>query len=132
MAKILVVDDDERIRALLLRMLERVGHEVALAADGDAAIAHYRQRGADLVLADILMPGKDGIEMILELRREAPELKIIAMSGGGRIGPGCYLGIAEKLGAARTLAKPFSRDEVIAAVEEVLASPGPAKPPAKV
>ncbi len=123
MANILIVDDDERIRKLLLRMLEGAGHDVAVAADGDAAIARFRQRGADIILADILMPGKDGIEMILELRREAPELKIIAMSGGGRIGPGCYLGIAEKLGASYTLAKPFSRDEVVAAVEEVLARP---------
>jgi CheY-like chemotaxis protein len=121
MARILVIDDDPLIRNLLQHMLERAGHEVTLAADGDIGISVYRKQPADLVLTDLIMPGKEGIETIRELVQEFPGVKIIAMSGGGRVNSAGYLGLAGKLGASRTLAKPVERKVLIDTVEELLA-----------
>ena len=82
----------------------------------------YRSDPADVVITDIVMPEKEGLETIQELRRDFPGAKIIAMSGGGRIGPKGYLKLAEKLGASRAFAKPFDRMEMVSAVDELLAS----------
>jgi CheY-like chemotaxis protein len=104
MSTILVVDDDETFRRLLCQTLLRAGHEVLAADDGRGALRLYRQQPADLVITDLIMPEQEGLETILELRRLQPDLKIIAISGGGRMVPGDYLPIARHLGAARTLA----------------------------
>lgn len=121
MAKILIVDDDLALRGLLRETLEIMGHTVTEAPDGAAALRWLgRESPPDLVITDILMPEKDGIEMIREIVRHYPNMAFIAMSGGGRIARSVYLGAAEQLGAYVSLGKPFSRDELRAAVEDAL------------
>lgn len=116
MTSVLLADDDTELRAAMRRVLQTEGYEVAEAADGDEAIARLHQSPASVVVADVLMPGKDGIEMIKAIRERWPNCGIIAISGGGFCQAGLYLEMCEKLGASRTLAKPFSRDDLLAAV----------------
>ena len=120
MQRILVIDDDEQMRALLRDILERAGYEVTEAQHGLEGLKLFRARPADLVVTDLIMPEKEGVETILELRAEFPEVPIIAVSGGGRNGPRDYLEIAARLGARRTVAKPFTRQEILAAVQQSL------------
>jgi len=120
MPRILVVEDDDQLRAVLTQILERAGHEVAEAANGRAAMELQRRAGADLVITDIIMPEMDGIEIITALRRDFPAVKIIAMSGGSRIGPVEFLNLARLLGAHRTLHKPFALQDMLEAVDELL------------
>lgn len=101
-------------------LLEYAGHTVVTATDGFKALAAVEAGNFDLVITDIIMPGKEGIEIIMELRRRHPLLKIIAMSGGGRVGAISYLELAEKLGALHTLEKPFNQAVLIEAVDTVL------------
>lgn len=130
MARILIIDDESQIRSMLRLMLERVGYEVIEAADGMDGIRQYRDNPADLIITDLIMPNKDGIGMIIELKKEFPKVKIIAMSGGGVNRPEGYLDGAKKLGATRTLTKPIDRDEMIDAVAETLkADAASAEPP---
>ena len=117
---ILVIDDDETIRVLLRAILERDGYQVVDAPDGGEGLKQYRENPTDLVITDLIMPGKEGIETIRDLRREFPHVKIIAVSGGGRIGPDSYLKMAKGVGALRTLSKPFDRMTLLKAVEEVI------------
>jgi DNA-binding response OmpR family regulator len=124
MPLILVIDDDDQIRDMLREMLERAGYEVVLAADGDEGLRLFRERRADLVITDVVMPNKEGIEMIMELRVEFPKVKIIAISGGGRLGPETYLDLAEGFGAMRVFSKPFRLNELLAAVRELLGEDG--------
>jgi YesN/AraC family two-component response regulator len=123
MALILIIDDEPQIRSMLKLMLERDGHEVAEAPDGVEGIKIHRQNPADLIITDLIMPNKDGIGMIIELKKEYPNVKIIAMSGGGLNKPEGYLKGAKKLGAACTLTKPIDRDELLKAIKDVLRSP---------
>ena len=121
MARILVIDDDASIRALLREVLEMEGHAVQDAADGDEGVRLYRKKPADLIITDVLMPEKDGVELIMELQEHYPEVRIIAMSGGGRgLDATFNLRMAKDFGALRVLAKPFSPADVVAAVEWVL------------
>jgi CheY-like chemotaxis protein len=120
MSRILVVDDDETFLRPLCQTLLCAGHEVLAAADGSAALKLYRQQPVDLVITDLVMPEKEGIETMMELRQLQPDLKIIAMSGGGYIHCTDYLQIARRLGANRTLAKPFTAQELIEAVTSLL------------
>ncbi|MBW2485939.1 MAG: response regulator [Deltaproteobacteria bacterium] len=120
MARILIIDDESQIRSMLRLMLERVGYEVIEAADGMEGIRQYRDNPADLIITDLIMPNKDGIGMIIELKKEFPQVKIIAMSGGGVNRPEGYLDGAKKLGATRTLTKPIDREEMLNAVKETL------------
>lgn len=121
MKTILLVDDDNDFRETLGRVLVRAGYEVRQATNGREAVTLYREAPADLVITDLIMPEREGIETILELRRLQPEVRVIAMSGGGRVGPGDYLRMAQSLGAKRTLSKPFPSDQLIKAIEDVLA-----------
>src|SRR5690349_14924753 len=121
MSRILIIDDDEQIRSLLRQMLERAGHEIIDASNGVEGMHIFRAENPDLVITDLIMPEKEGIETLTELRREFPTVPVIAMSGGGRLGTRDYLPIAKQLGARRTIAKPFSRDEMLEAVKSVLA-----------
>jgi YesN/AraC family two-component response regulator len=105
---------------MLKLMLERDGYEVVEAPDGVEGINVYRQNPADLIITDLIMPNKDGIGMIIELKKEFPDVKIIAMSGGGLNKPEGYLKGAQKLGAARTLTKPIDREEMLKAVKDIL------------
>jgi DNA-binding NtrC family response regulator len=120
MARILIIDDEAMIRDLLIKMLEREGYETMNASDGKEGIRLYRENPADLIITDLIMPEKEGIETIMELRRDYQDVKVIAMSGGGKIDPGTYLQIAKTLGAIETLAKPFDLKEVLKTVQELL------------
>ena len=120
MANILLIDDDAMLREMFKQGLEKYGHRVFLAADGDAGLAAQKSTVFDLVITDLIMPGKEGIETIMELRRRSPRLKIIAMSGGGQGTARNYLELAGKLGANRTLTKPFAFPELSATIAEVL------------
>ena len=120
MPRILVIDDDAEIRSILRQMLERAGYEVVDAPDGVEGIRLYRENPADLVITDIIMPKKEGLETIVDLKVEFPEVKIVAMSGGGTVGPDSYLQIAEGFGAIRIFTKPFKMEELVAAVHEIL------------
>ena len=126
MERILIIDDEPQIRSMLTLMLEREGYEVVEAPDGADGIKIYRQNPADLIITDLIMPNKDGIGMIIDLKKEFPDVKIIAMSGGGLNKPDGYLKGAKKLGAACTLTKPIDREEMLEAVRETLKeSPSP-------
>jgi DNA-binding NtrC family response regulator len=121
MAKILMADDEQALLVVLVAMLEADGHTVTTVVNGNALVAEA-SAGYDLVITDLIMPGKEGIEAILELRKVYPKLKIIAMSGGGRVGPENYLKLALKLGATAALEKPFDRDKLVTLVRKVLAA----------
>jgi CheY-like chemotaxis protein len=125
MSRILLIDDDDAVRTMLRLTLTEFGHAVTEARDGVQGLALFSAGEIDLVITDIVMPGKEGIEVINELRLLDPALKIIAISGGGRVGPMDYLRIASFLGAAKVLAKPFSNEELLAALNELL-PPAPA------
>ena len=121
MARILIIDDDDQFRTMLKTMLEKAGYnDIEEAANGSIGMKLFRQHPFDLVITDIIMPDKEGIEMITELTRDYPRIKIIAMSGGGRTGHQGYLEMAKYLGASRTLAKPFKHADLIDAVQELL------------
>jgi CheY-like chemotaxis protein len=119
MSMILLVDDDDQFRKMLGAMLRRDGHDVVEASDGKEGLRLYKENQVDIVVTDIVMPEKEGIELIIELRKEFPDVKIIAISGGGRIGPKGYLHLAESLGAVCVFEKPIERDEFLRAVNEL-------------
>jgi CheY-like chemotaxis protein len=117
MSCILLIDDDETIRSSLRLTLEQFGHSVVEARNGLEALAQLGTAPFALALVDIIMPERDGFETIILLRQKAPALKIIAMSGGGRMSSDDYLGIARRRGANRVLQKPFAVGELRAAIE---------------
>jgi DNA-binding NtrC family response regulator len=119
MALILVIEDDIQLQKVLHQMLAHEGYEVQVASNGVEGIRCYHNTPADLVITDIIMPEKSGIETISELKGTYPEVTIIAMSGGGRADIK-LLEIAETVGAQRTINKPFTREKFIATVKEVL------------
>ncbi len=118
--RILVIADDELVRSTLRDVLEDAGYEVSEAADGKQGLAFFEAQPVDVVVTDILMPEKDGIETIIELRRRFLPVKIIAISGGGSAKNLDFLELAKKVGARRILAKPFTPGELLAAVNDVL------------
>jgi len=122
MARILVVDDDPQIRELLRQLFEHSGYEVAEASDGEEALKRHNESPADLVVNDLIMPGKEGMETIIEFRHNSPGVKIVAITGAGCGRIEGYLYTAKKLGAHRTLAKPFDLMEMLKAVNELLDS----------
>jgi CheY-like chemotaxis protein len=122
-ARILIIDDEDQPRRMLQQVLIRVGYEVVEARDGNEGLQLFRASPTDLIITDILMPEKEGLETIIDLRREFPAVKIIAISGGGRTGNLNFLEVAKRLGAQRTLQKPFELQEMIAAVRDLLQQP---------
>jgi DNA-binding NtrC family response regulator len=120
MSRILIIDDEQPVRSVFRRALERAGHEVSEAGDGQAGLKQIAQSSFDLVVTDIVMPEMEGIEFILQLHREQPDLKVIAMSGGGRVAPKAYLDMARAAGAVSVLAKPFTIEALLAAVDAAL------------
>ena len=120
MAQILVIEDDEQIRGLIKEVLEDSGHDVVESSDGEEGLKKFSLNPNSLVITDILMPGMEGLETIRNLRTEAPNAKIIAISGGLE-GKGInVLELAKKFGAARIIAKPFDLSQLLGAVEEIL------------
>jgi DNA-binding response OmpR family regulator len=120
MRRILIIDDDVQVLGMLRELFEINGYEVLGAHNGKEGVKLFREKGADIVLTDLIMPEKEGIETIIELHSDYPHLKIIAMSGGGRSGPDGHLLAAEGLGATRTFEKPIDIEELLAVVEELL------------
>ncbi len=123
MARILVIDDDSDMRLLLEQTLRPAGHDVVSAKDGKEGIELYRTAPAELVLTDLFMPNQEGLETIIQLRKDYPGILIIAMSG--RTGASTMLSIAKRLGAVSILEKPFAPDQLVRAVDEVLRSEAP-------
>jgi two-component system, response regulator, stage 0 sporulation protein F len=119
MASILVIDDDVPIRSLLRAILEADGHEIREAPDGGIGLMLYRQAPADLVITDILMPERDGMEVTLALTQEFLDAKVIAMSGAS--GDHNFLNVAQALGAREVMSKPFAVKEVRQLVRHTLA-----------
>lgn len=124
MKRILIIDDDFYVRDMMERLLRKARYDVLTADNGARALKMHRREPVDLVITDILMPEMEGLETITELRREAPPVKVIAISGGGRIGPASYLKMAKMLGADRTFAKPVDTARLLATVEELLVPEG--------
>lgn len=120
-ARILVMDDDDVLRFILVETLQSEGYEVFAVNNGDDGLLAMREKPFDLVVTDIIMPGREGIETIIELRRNYPRLKILAMSGGGLVAPSEYLDNARDFGADRTLQKPFKTSAFLAEVAALLA-----------
>lgn len=120
MAKILVLDDEASIVLMIKKMLEKAGHEVEIALNGKDGMILFEQNKPDLLITDIIMPEKEGLETIFELRQKYPDLKIIAISGGGRISPEGYLPGAKLLGADMVFQKPLDQKEFVQAVATLL------------
>ena len=118
--RILVVDDDAAIRRSLHSLLSRAGYQVVQAGDGSEAIRLWRDRNADLVITDLHMPEKDGIQTIIELLTHSPGVRIIAMSGGGQTKRLDLLGNLRLLGTVLTIEKPFTLAEMMAVVSRAL------------
>jgi len=114
---ILIVDDEPGIRELLTMILEAAGHSVVVAEDGMEAPKVMASRAIDVVITDLLMPERDGLEFITEIRAKYPKVKIVAMSGGGHIARDSYLRIARNFGAHHLLEKPFSQAGVLEAID---------------
>ena len=122
MKKILVIDDNPSVRHTLGRILQRGGYEVATAVDGRKGMIAFRKEPPDLVLTDIIMPEREGLETIRDILAERPGTKIIAISGGGRIGNTDFLDLAKKMGATDALSKPFDPDALLELVARCLAA----------
>jgi len=120
MKRILIIDDEEAMRDMLYQIIEGEGYEIVTACDGDKGIKLHRKTPFDLIITDIVMPGKEGLETIMELKRHFPNLKIIAISGGGRIKPDNYLAMAKELGADKIFMKPFDIDDFLETVREIM------------
>ena len=120
MARILLIDDDNTFRTTLSGMLTHYGHTVFEACNGREGLGLFDDCKPDLVITDIIMPEKEGLEVVVELHKKSPYLKIIAMSGGGLLDADNYLYMANVLGAAKVLVKPFSAAVLMAALAEVL------------
>ena len=123
MTRVIVIDDEEDVRIVLREILSRAGFEVEVASTGEEGLELLRQREAELVVTDVIMPGKDGVATVYDIRMEFPNTKIIVISGGGNIGVGdyapdaiktaAYLASATAVGADITMTKPFSREELV-------------------
>ncbi|HEY7494388.1 MAG TPA: response regulator [Candidatus Tectomicrobia bacterium] len=121
MTSILIIDDDPQTRTMLRKMLERKGYEIVEAREGREGLRLYNATPAiDVVITDILMPEQEGLETIRALRRTSPEVKIIAISGGGRTGTLDFLPVAAKLGAQCTLHKPIAWQTLLQAVRALV------------
>jgi CheY-like chemotaxis protein len=118
---VLVIEDNEDMRDLLRVILEGAGYAVVLAEDGDAGLRALRAQPADLIVTDIFMPNRDGLELIPTLRADYPSVKVLAISGGGSVVKGTgYLATAREIGAHSILPKPFDRQDLLRAVSSLL------------
>ena len=122
MPGVLLVEDDRELREMLKLSLSRRNYTVIEAENGKDAIAHFKPSITDIVITDLIMPEEDGMKVVIKLRELKPSLKIIAISGGGKVGPGSYLNLAKALGADAIYSKPFSINDLIAKIEQLLES----------
>ena len=119
MTKILLIDDEKSILKMLKKLLELNNYDVAVAENGNEGIKLYQKFTPDIVVTDLIMPDKEGLETIRELKEIDPDVKIIAMSGGGNSDPKMYLSFAEQFGAAKVLKKPIDNDKLLSAINEL-------------
>lgn len=122
MARVLVIDDEELARFTIREILETAGFEVDEAENGRVGIEKQQATPFDLIITDIIMPEKEGVETIIDLKQDFPDLKIIAISGGGRTRNLDFLKLSERFGAGKILSKPFTEGQLLDAVNEILAS----------
>lgn len=120
MARVLLIEDDFFLRAMLKHALSELGHSVVDSSNAVDAEALHAEHQFDVVLTDLIMPERDGFELLMEFRRSFPKVQIIAMSAGGQIAAPDYLNIAKKLGAAETLTKPVTEEQLEEALARVL------------
>lgn len=120
MPGILIVEDDNDLRTMLKVSLSRRKFTVLEAENGKEALTHFKPSVTDLVITDLIMPDEDGLKVIMRIRELKPSIKIIAISGGGKAGPGSYLNLAKALGADAIYSKPFSVNDMIFKIEELL------------
>ena len=120
MKKVLIIDDEQAIRHMVKRLVEKAGYAVEVASDGEEGLALIENNSFDLIITDIIMPKREGLEVITSVRKSQPNVKIIAMSGGGRFTPEGYLKSAQILGADKTFTKPFNHREMLSAIEELM------------
>lgn len=120
MASILIIEDDDDLRLAIKRMLQMFGYDVIEAPDGEKGIQLYQEIPTDLIITDIFMPEKDGLLTITNLKEKYPDIKIVALSGGGRNGALNYLKTAKKLGADLIFEKPVDIDVLLGAVNQLL------------
>lgn len=118
--RILVIDDEPTALDVISRILQHAGYEVLVARNGQEGIELFREQSCDLVVTDMVMPVKDGLQTILDLRVDAPELPIVAISGGGNISKERYLAVAGYLDNVITIGKPFTMDILVSAVKQLL------------
>ena len=123
MPGILIVEDDKDLREMLKNSLLKRKYTVLEAGDGKEAILRFKPAITDLVITDLIMPDEDGLKVILNIKKIKPDIKVIAISGGGKAGPGNYLSIARALGADEIFPKPFSLNELLSKIESIL-NPG--------
>jgi len=120
MKRILLIDDDRAVRQMLSMLLAHAGYEVTEASNGFEGLDAIQQNEFDLVITDLIMPEKEGLETIMDMRKLYPDVKIIAMSGGGRGGADCYLQVAKRMGAKAIVSKPFRSSEMLEKVQSLL------------
>lgn len=125
MPGVLIVEDDKELREMLKLSLLRRNFTVLEAENGKAAITHFKPLITDLVVTDLIMPEEDGLKVVIKLRELKPSIKIIAISGGGKVGPGSYLNLAKALGADAIYSKPFSINDLITKIEQLLLTEQP-------
>ncbi len=131
MPRILLIEDDQTMHAMLLQLLRKHGYEVVGAPDGEQGLRLFANQSFDLVITDIVMPNQEGLGTIRKIRQANPNLPIIAISGGGIIGPAQYLDIARKLGVRHAFAKPFESAPFLDAVRQCLTEKVPGDAPDK-
>jgi CheY-like chemotaxis protein len=117
---VLIVDDNADIRSFVKIVLERAGFQAQVAADGERALELQRAHPVDVLITDIFMPERDGIELIHQFKSEFPQVKIIAMSGGGRISKRDYLPLVADIGADLVLRKPFAADTLLSMLQDLV------------
>jgi DNA-binding NtrC family response regulator len=120
MKQILIIDDEPQIRSMLKKMLEREGFDIIVASDGKEGMELFEKNPVDLVITDLIMPEKEGIEIIRVFKKGYPDVPIIAMSGGGKNSPDGYLKMAKLLGAQATFEKPINKEELLNTVKKAL------------
>jgi CheY-like chemotaxis protein len=119
-ASILIIDDEPQFRKLFVEKVAKLPYTVIEGQDGDEGLRLFQEHQPDLVITDLVMPKKEGIETIIELKKTTPDVKIIAISGGGRNTPGSYLDMAKHMGAEHVFAKPVDWKKMLAAIQEMV------------
>lgn len=120
MARILIIDDEATVRLAIRQMVEWAGHEAVEAENGEQGVALQRENPTDLVIADMIMPERHGIDAVAEIMRNDPDVPVIAISGGAMMGHADYLPIARKLGVRHILDKPFEMSQLLTAIRDCL------------